>query len=97
MIPIIIEQANFPKKNNEKWACFQRTGILVTVLPNNILLIILQNSGPKDAVFRVPVCSPAFLQRSLALPSRSKPNQVNASSSFLPVSKIHQLRHMYWI
>uniref|UniRef100_K1QWZ4 Protein cramped-like protein n=1 Tax=Magallana gigas TaxID=29159 RepID=K1QWZ4_MAGGI len=35
----------------------------------------VDNSVPKEAVFRVPVCSPAFLQRNLSGTVTSKPSQ----------------------
>ncbi|XP_056010415.1 uncharacterized protein LOC125679296 isoform X2 [Ostrea edulis] len=68
-----------PSKYGERFTdASTQTSVSHPVLKN------VDNSGPKDAVFRVPVCSPAFLQRSLALPSRSKPNQINANTNFLP-------------
>lgn len=44
----------------------------------------VDNSAPKEAVFRVPVCSPAFLQRNLSGTITSKPSQVTANTHFLP-------------
>lgn len=50
------------------------------------------NSDSKDAVFRVPVYSPAFLQKNLSGPSTSKPNQVNTTNFLPPQRGIKKIR-----